>query len=133
MCPILIVENNRVFRNALKDILTARFPSLVVEEVSNAEDALSELKKINPCLIFMDIRLPDKNGLEITRTIKETNPEIEIIIFTSFDILEYREAALRSGATHFLTKGNVKIDDIASLVASALKADRKCKIGFTIG
>ena len=129
MCPILIVEDNPLLRNTLKSMLTTRFPSIMVEEASNAEEALSEFEKINPCLIFMDIRLPDKNGLEITRTIKETNPEIEIIILTSHDIPEYREAAFRSGASHFLAKGNVKIDDIAALVASALKADKKCRIG----
>ena len=127
MCPILIVEDNPLLRNTLKSMLTTRFPSIMVEEASNAEEALSEFEKINPCLIFMDIRLPDKNGLEITRTIKETNPEIEIIILTSHDIPEYREAAFRNGASHFLTKGNVKIDDITSLVASALKADKKCR------
>jgi len=127
MCPILIVEDNPLLRNTLKSMLTTRFPSIMVEEASNAEEALSEFEKINPCLIFMDIRLPDKNGLEITRTIKETNPEIEIIILTSHDIPEYREAAFRSGASHFLAKGNVKIDDITSLVASAMKADKKCR------
>ncbi|MGA2227775.1 MAG: response regulator transcription factor [Syntrophobacteraceae bacterium] len=125
MCPILIVEDNPLLRNTLKSMLTTRFPSIMVEEASNAEEALSEFEKINPCLIFMDIRLPDKNGLEITRTIKETNPEIEIIILTSHDIPEYREAAFRSGASHFLAKGNVKIDDIAALVASALKANKE--------
>ena len=129
MCPILIVEDNPLLRDTLKGMLTTRFPSIKVEEASNGEEALSEFEKINPCLIFMDIRLPDRNGLEITRTIKETNPEIEIIILTSYDIPEYREAAFRSGASHFLAKGNVKIDDIASLVASALKADKKCRIG----
>ena len=132
MCPILIVEDNPLLRDTLKGMLTTRFPSIMVEEASNAKEALSEFEKINPGLIFMDIRLPDRNGLEITRTIKETNPEIEIIILTSHDIPEYREAAFRSGASHFLAKGNVKIDDITSLVASALKADKKCRIGYPI-
>jgi len=129
MCPILIVEDNPLLRGTIKGMLTTRFPSIMVEEASNAEEALSEFEKINPCLIFMDIRLPDRSGLEITRTIKETNPQIEIIILTSHDIPEYREAAFRSGASHFLAKGNVKIDDITSLVASAMKADKKRKIG----
>ncbi|MGO9690614.1 MAG: response regulator transcription factor [Syntrophobacteraceae bacterium] len=129
MCPILIVEDNPLLRDTLRGMLTARFPSIMVQEASNAEEALSEFEKINPCLIFMDIRLPDKNGLEIISTIKETNPEIEIIILTSHDLPEYREAAFRSGASHFLAKGNVKIDDITSLVASALKADKKYRIG----
>ena len=129
MCPILIVEDNPLLRGTIKGMLTTRFPSIMVEEASNAEEALSEFEKINPCLIFMDIRLPDRSGLEITRTIKETNPQIEIIILTSHDIPEYREAAFRSGASHFLAKGNVKIDDITSLAAFAMKADKKRKIG----
>ena len=132
MCPVLIVEDNSVLRDTLKCMLTTRFPSVVVEEASTAEEALSEFQRIKPFLIFMDIGLPDKNGLEITKTIKETNPETEIIILTSYDIPEYREAALGSGASHFLAKGNVKIDDITSLVTSALKADKKCRIGYTI-
>ena len=115
MCPVLIVEDNSVLRDTLKGMLTTLFPSVVVEEASTAEEALSEFQKINPSLIFMDIRLPDKNGLEITKTIKETNPEIEVIILTSFDIPEYREAAFRDGASHFLTKGNVKIGDLPIL------------------
>ncbi len=126
MCPVLIVEDNPMFRDTLKGILATRFPSIVVEEASNAEEALSKFEETNPFLIFMDIRLPGKNGLEITRTIKETAPEIEIIILTSFDIPEYREAAFHSGASHFLTKGRVTIEVITSLVASALRSDKKC-------
>jgi DNA-binding NarL/FixJ family response regulator len=107
--------------------LATRFPSISIEEASNAEGALAEYRKIEPFLIFMDIRLPGKNGLDITSAIKETDPEIEIIILTSYDMPEYREAASRSGANHFLAKGSVTIEVIISLVASALKADKKCQ------
>ncbi len=127
MCSILIVEDSPILRDTLKGILAKRFPSISIEEASNAEEALSEFQKIGPSLIFMDIRLPDKNGLEITRIIKETDPAIKIIILTSYDIPEYREAAFRNGANHFLTKGSVTIEFITSLVASALKADKECQ------
>jgi DNA-binding NarL/FixJ family response regulator len=122
MCPVLIVEDNEVFRATLKEVLMRTFPSVVVGEASNSEEAFSEFEKIKPCLILMDIRLPGKNGLEITKKIKEINPKTEVIILTTFDIPEYREAAFRSGASHFLTKGNIKIDDLSCLVASALEA-----------
>jgi two-component system response regulator YesN len=122
MCQVLIVDDNSVLRNALRGVLTTRFPSIVVEEACNGEEALSEFQKISPFLIFMDIRLPGKSGLEITTAIKEVDPEIEIIILTSHDTVEYREAAFRSGANRFLTKGNVKIDEIIALVTSAMQA-----------
>jgi DNA-binding NarL/FixJ family response regulator len=121
------VEDNRIFRETLKGILATRFPSISIEEASSAEEALTEFQKISPFLIFMDIGLPDRNGLEITTTIKETDPKIKIIILTSYDMAEYREAASRSGANHYLEKGSVTIEVITSLVASALKADKKCQ------
>ena len=133
MHPVLIVEDNPVFRTVLKGILTSRIPSIVVEEASNGEEALIQVQKIDPFLIFMDIRLPDGSGLEITRTIKEINPEIQIIILTSNDMPEYREVAFLNGASHFLTKGNLKIDDVISVVTSALKSkDKKHGIAHLI-
>ena len=128
MRPVLIVEDNPVFRTVFKGVLKTRIPSIVVEEASNGEEALFQFQTINPFLIFMDIMLPDKSGLEVSRTIKEINSEVQIIILTDHDIPEYREVAFRSGASHFLTKRDLKIDDIISLVASALKSkDKKCK------
>ena len=121
MLPVLIVEDNTVLRIALKGLLTARFPSLEIDEASSGAEAMSEFRKRAPFLIFMDIRLPDKSGLEVTRAIKESSPKTEIVILTSHDMPEYREAALHSGASHFMTKGDVKIGVITSLVASALK------------
>ncbi len=133
MRPVLIVEDNPVFRTVIKGILTARIPSIVVEEASNGEEALIQFRKIDPFLIFMDIRLPDVSGLEITRTIKKIDPEIEIIILTSHDMPEYREVAFLNGASHFLVKGNLKIDDVISLVASALMSkDKKDRIAHLI-
>ena len=126
MCQVLIVEDNPTLRSILKGILTARFPMVAVEVAANAEEALSEFNKTNPLLIFMDIRLPDESGLEIARRIKEINPQIKIVILTSFDNPEYREAAFRNGASFFLSKGDVRIDDIASLVSSTLKVDENC-------
>jgi len=131
MRPILIVEDNPVFRAILKGVLTARIPTIAVEEASNGKEALFEFQRINPFLIFMDIRLPDGSGLEIASIIKEIDSEVEIIILTSHDMPEYREVAFRIGASHFLMKGHLKIDDVISLVASALKSreNNKYRIG----
>lgn len=113
---ILIVEDNTVFRRSLKEMLAARFPAMWIEEAANGEEALYSIKAAKPDLIFMDIKLPGKNGLELTRAIKSADSEIEVVILTSYDIPEYREAAMLSGASHFFTKGNVRSDDIAAVV-----------------
>ncbi len=67
MKQILIVEDNAAFRRLLKQILSLRFPSMDIEEASNGSEALRKIGTINPDLVFMDIRLPGANGLDLTR------------------------------------------------------------------
>ncbi len=119
MCSVLLVEDNATFRKSLKEMLALRFPRLEIGEASDGEEALQELGNINPDIVFMDIKLPGKNGLEVTRIIKKARSEVEVIIFTSYDIPEYREAAFDSGASYFFTKGNAGSEEIADIVRSS--------------
>ena len=121
MSLVLIVEDNLTFRNSLREMLTVRFPTVGIEEASDGDEALLIIGRTEPDLVFVDIKLPGRNGLELTRTIKSANAGINVIILTSYDIPEYREAALRSGASHFFTKGNAGSDEIAAVVGSALE------------
>jgi CheY-like chemotaxis protein len=104
MKRILIVEDNAFFLQFLKETLHARFPSTDILEAANGEDALQKIKTLPPEAIFMDLRLPGANGLELTRKIRAQYPNIIIVILTNYDLPEYREAAYQSGADHFLSK-----------------------------
>ena len=101
---ILIVEDNAFFLQFLKEALHSRFPSIDILEAANGEEALLQIKTLPPDAIFMDLRLPGENGLELTRKIKAQYPNISIVILTNYDLPEYREAAHQSGADHFLSK-----------------------------
>ncbi|MGZ3539371.1 MAG: response regulator, partial [Thermodesulfobacteriota bacterium] len=57
-------------------------------------------------IVFMDIRLPGENGLELTKKIKQNYPDIIIVILTSYDLPEYRQAALKRLADCFVPKGS---------------------------
>ncbi len=126
MCTILIVEDNAIFRSSLREMLAARFPTAGIEEASNGDDALRILDTRKPDLVLMDIKLPGRNGLELTRAIKSSGSRTIVIILTSYDIPEYREAAMQSGASHFFTKGNARSDEIAAAVGSALEHGSNC-------
>jgi CheY-like chemotaxis protein len=104
MKRILIVEDNAFFLQFLKETLHARFPSTDILEAANGEEALQKIKTLPPEAIFMDLRLPGANGLELTRKIRAQYPNIIIVILTNYDLPEYREAAYQSGADHFLSK-----------------------------
>jgi DNA-binding NarL/FixJ family response regulator len=120
MLRVLIVEDNRIFREAFKKRLGDNFPSVVIEEASNSEEALQEIKRASPHLIFMDVRLPSPgvNGLQLTRKVKKDSPGIKIAILTDHDLPEYREAANQYGADCFFVKNAFKWDEVEALIKS---------------
>jgi DNA-binding NarL/FixJ family response regulator len=104
MGRILIVEDNAFFLQFLKETLHSRFPSMDILEAANGDEAMQKIKTLPPNAIFMDLRLPGENGLELTKKIKAQHPNIIVVILTNYDLPEYREAAYQCGADHFLTK-----------------------------
>jgi YesN/AraC family two-component response regulator len=121
MFRILIVEDSRSYRESLKDILDGgKFRSVVLEEAENGKEAMEKVDSFCPDLIFMDIGLPDESGLQLTKKIKSKCPSVRVAMLTSNDGPEYREAAIRYGASHFFAKGNVTREEIQNLVKSSL-------------
>jgi DNA-binding NarL/FixJ family response regulator len=122
---VLIVEDSGYFRQFLKETLQSGFPEMEILEAVDGEQALKKITALLPHLVFMDIRLPGESGLEITRKIKAQYPDISVIILTSYDLPEYREAAKEYQADHFLSKGTTTMESILALVKSILSNQKK--------
>ena len=116
----MLVEDSASFRQVVKNSLQDQFPSMDVIEAGDGVEAFQKIDSHPPNLIFMDIQLPGENGLELTRKIKADYPDIIIIILTSHDLPEYREAATRNKADYFLSKGSIGSHEISTLVKSIL-------------
>jgi len=121
MLNTLIVEDNANFRRVLKNNLETFFPSMVIHEAAEGNEALQRVDTFRPELIFMDIGLPGENGLQLTQRIKTSYPDTKVIILTSHDTLEYREAAIRCGANCFITKASLNWEQLETLVKSLVK------------
>ena len=119
MLKTLIVEDNSTFRQSLRDLLSTRFSSMDVEEAADGEEALKRIAALVPDIIFMDIKLPGENGLQITKKVKAKYPEIIVIMLTYYDLPEHREAAFQCGANHFLSKGT-STQEVVELVQSII-------------
>jgi CheY-like chemotaxis protein len=114
---VLIVEDSTLFRQLFKETLHDRFPSVEIYEAIDGEEALLQVETLRPNLIFMDIRLPGENGLQLTQKIKARYPKIIIIILTGYDLPEYREASSRY-ADYFFSKDSSTTENILTLVES---------------
>jgi DNA-binding NarL/FixJ family response regulator len=90
-----------------------------VEEAADGEEALKRIAALVPDIIFMDIKLPGENGLQITKKVKAKYPAIIVIMLTYYDLPEHREAAFQCGANHFLSKGT-STQEVVELVQSII-------------
>ena len=117
---ILIIDDNNPFRHSLRKALEGRFPFVSIEEASQGAEGLKKIDNCLPHLIFLDIHLPDINGINLTRKIKTDYSDTCIVVFTAYDFPEYRQAALESGADHFADKDSWTGDKTYVLVESVL-------------
>ena len=104
MFNALLVDDNVCYRQTLSDVLLLNFPLIAVDEACTGREALSKVEYLRPNLIFMDIHLPEENGLEVTKEIKRVYSDIVVVILTSNDQPEYRQLAFRNGVDYFLSK-----------------------------
>ncbi len=116
MPSVLIVDNNDFFRRSFKEILEMYIPSLSVNESVDGSDALTKINQFSPDVVFMEIRLPGTNALELTREIKALHPNLIINIFISYDIPAYHKVAKEFGVDHFLLKDTLTGAEIVSMV-----------------
>jgi DNA-binding NarL/FixJ family response regulator len=115
MTRAILVEDDTEFRQCVKKILSSRYPSIQLIEAGDGKEAMSKIDLLPPDMIFMDIQLPDKNGLELTRMIKARHPNTIIVILSNHDLTEYRETAYRNGANYYISKDS-PLGDFFSLI-----------------
>ena len=107
MVKSLIVEDNAEFRGFLKELVRGRFPDAEVAEADDGLKALQIMGGFKPNIVLIDIALPGgMNGLALTERIRESGTLPPILVITNHALPEYREAAMRLGADHFLPKGS---------------------------
>ena len=122
MITALLVEDNEFFRKSFKKILNDRFPLLMVFEAGTCRETLQMCLDSLPDLIFADINLPDGNGLDLSRTLRSQYPKVIILILTSYDLPEYRQAASANGVNYFFPKDS-NHEVVLSMVEAELRKE----------
>jgi DNA-binding NarL/FixJ family response regulator len=106
MTPIrvLLVDDQALFRNGLKTLLSLQPDVAVVGEAAQGEAAVAQTRLLKPQVVLMDLRMPVMNGVEATRRIRQMTPQSQVIALTTFDDDENVFDALRAGAVGYLLK-----------------------------
>jgi DNA-binding response OmpR family regulator len=126
---ILIVDDEAALRQTLARILQRA--GFEVTTSPNGTEALKLLSQHAFDLVYLDIRMPDINGLEILKTIHTKHPEVPVVLFTAQPDLNSAVQALRHGATDYLLKPlkpQTLLDRTQSILARTKKERRKREI-----
>jgi len=101
---ILLADDQALFREGLRMLLSAQPDFEVVGEAANGQEAMRLAAKLRPQIVLMDMRMPILDGVEATRRLRETQPECRVIVLTTFDDDALVFEGLRAGAVGYLLK-----------------------------
>mgnify|MGYP002737573402 CR=1 FL=1 len=123
----LIVDSEAHARELLQDMLATHRNVRVVGEAHSAPSALSLYDDLHPNLVFMDVKMPKLDGIEVLKRIRKVDSDIAVVIFTGYPNLETAVAAMKLDAVDYLKKPFVKDDSkkVAQVVAERGGKDAK--------
>ena len=125
MNRLLLIDSNTFFRKALRDILSFKFPTLIIEEAESGWEGRQKIIQFRPQFVLMDIQLPEEDGFQMACRIKKEHPAIIVVIFTSYDLQEYQTAALQAGIDHVIPKNIWTSQGILNMVETLLSGAAK--------
>ena len=102
---ILVADDHPIVRDGLVAILSTQADFDVVGEAATGLETIRQSEALTPDVILLDLEMPEIDGVEAIRRMRDTNPDIRVIVFTAFDTDERILAAVRAGARGYLLKG----------------------------
>jgi DNA-binding NarL/FixJ family response regulator len=104
MPKIAIVEDNHTFRTALVELVNSIPGCHCVADFDTGEEALKLIPRLKPDLVMMDIHLPNLSGIECTLQLKDSLPDLSVLILTVYEDEEKIFQALQAGASGYILK-----------------------------
>ena len=118
---VLIVDDHRLFAEALEAILAAESRIEVVGRARNGAEALEMVLDLNPDLVLMDISMPVMDGVEATRRIREARPEACVLMLTGSSAVADVDRSRDAGAAGYVTKDRIASELVDAIVETATR------------
>ena len=120
---ILIVDDDEIIRTLLHDLLEED-EGYVCEVAASGEEGLTEIKNQDFDLVMLDIKLPGKDGIEILRTVRKMNPDLNVIMMTGHPNIKTEKESIRLGAFKYITKP-IDFEKVLPMIRAALEKHRE--------
>lgn len=111
MCVnVMLVDDHILMREGIKNLLEFDGEMKVISEASDGIDCLNNLQEVIPDILLLDINMPNKNGLDVLRDIKEQKIPVKVLILTVHNEVEYLLKAVDIGANGYIMKDSESIE-----------------------
>jgi len=114
---VVIIDDSVLFRERFRELLNHIRNIEVIGEAVNGLKGLQLIEETRPDLAFIDIRMPEMNGIEVLRKIREKGIVVKICMLTSYPYKQYKESCLAEGADYFFDK-NLDIKQISEVIST---------------
>jgi len=112
---ILLADDHKLVRQGFRLILLSQPDMEVVGETSNGREAVELAKSLSPDLVVMDVTMPELNGIEATRRIRESSPRVRVLALSVHRDAVYVREIIRAGAEGYLLKESADTDLLAAV------------------
>ncbi len=116
---LLLVDDHQVVRSGLRMLLGNEGDVEIVGDAGTGKDALEAVRQFHPNVVLMDIGLPDISGIDATRMIKQTDPEVAVVALTIHEDEEYFFKMLEAGAGGYVPKRAAPEELLTAIRAAA--------------
>ena len=120
---ILIVDDHAIFRAGLRKLLSEELPVECIAEAGDSASALAELRDKNWDILLLDINLPDRSGIDVLKSIRQTNGKVPVLMLSMFSEEQYAIRAIRAGASGYLTKDSSP-DVLVNAIMNVAKGEK---------
>ncbi|HEY7834611.1 MAG TPA: response regulator transcription factor [Ktedonobacterales bacterium] len=116
---VLLADDHDILRDGLRALLEMAGDIAVVGEARTGREAVDEAERLRPHVVLMDITMPELDGVEACRRIRQQTPEVRVLFLTMHEAEEYFFRALRAGAAGYVIKRTAAADLLAAVRAVA--------------
>lgn len=112
---VLLADDHAIIRDGLRALLGAQPDICVVGDAANGRDAVHLVQRLHPDVVVMDIAMPELNGIEAVKQIREANPKTKVVILSIHAEAEHIYRAFHAGASSYILKESAGIELIAAV------------------
>jgi len=121
---VLIADDHHVVRRGLVFFLRTQEEMTIIGEAGNGKEAVELARSLKPDIILMDLSMPDMDGIEATKIIKDEQPDIKILILTSFSDQDHVLPALEAGASGYQLK-DIQPDELVNCIKKIMNGENQ--------